>query len=169
MQPARPRGTPSPATTRFVEAFWRHWDSAIDQLKSFGLLPPRACQCRPQWPALETEQNGVRTPVEPSEYPIGWSATTGVKARCARCGASYPGNYRAADAVPVPFPQPRRPGELKCSCRPQWPQLVAKLDGDWVVGRSGSDGRRVVNGAEVGAFCRDCGARHIGPMVVLPE
>jgi hypothetical protein len=169
MQPARRRGPPSPATTRFVAAFWRSWDAAVVQIRSLGLLVPRTCRCRPRWPALETDQNGHVTPVEPSEYPIGWPATTGAKARCARCGATYPGNYRVGDAVPAPFPSPRRPGELKCSCRPPWPQLLAMVDDDWVVGRSGIDGRRIVNGGRVGAFCRDCGARYIGPMVVLPE
>lgn len=169
MPPARRRATPSPATTKFVEGFWRSWDAAVFRVKELGLMAPKTCRCSPQWPSLEAEQDGQVTPVEPSEYPIGWPATTGHKARCAQCRAPYPGNYRIAEAPPGPFPHPRRPGELKCSCRPPWPQLIAMVDGGWVVGRSGNDGRRVVNGGEVGAFCRDCGAQHIGPLVVLPE
>ncbi|MEP6696242.1 MAG: hypothetical protein ABJA34_05095 [Pseudonocardiales bacterium] len=166
MQPSRARRAPSPATTRFVEAFWRRWDHTVLRVKDLGLRSPRTCRCTPQWPALETTHS---VPVEPSEYPVGWPATAGHKARCARCRATYPGDYKVSAPAPGPFPLPRRPRELKCTCRPPWPQLIATVDGAWVVGRPGTDGRRVVNGGEVDAFCRDCGARHIGPIVVLPD
>ena len=76
MPPARRRATPSPATTKFVEGFWRSWDAAVFRVKELGLMAPKTCRCSPQWPSLEAEQDGQVTPVEPSEYPIGWPATT---------------------------------------------------------------------------------------------
>jgi hypothetical protein len=98
-----------------------------------------------------------------------------LRARCTGCGATYPGNFVIAPGTPPPFAWAREPKNTTCSCAPPWPELMAMVDGYWWYGRSGAadesgvDGERVVDGAAVDAFCRSCGAYHVGPMVLVTD
>ena len=63
------------------------------------------CRCDPEWPELETEINGYRTPVEPSEHwsPVSAGLLGELEARCARCHATYPGVWNLKPGTPPPF------------------------------------------------------------------
>lgn len=136
-------------------------------------LKRSGCRCDPRWPSLVTEQNGYTMPAIPSEHGSLWTQFGDLRARCERCSATYPGNFLIAPGTPPPFRWAREPKNPVCSCEPRWPELMVMIDGYWWYGRSGAggaqvaDGERVVDGAALEAFCRSCGAYHLGPMVLV--
>ena len=132
-------------------------------------LKRRGCRCEPRWPSLVTEQNGYTMPAVPSEHGSPRTRVNDLRARCEGCGATYPGNFSIPPGTSAPFSWAREPKNSACSCEPRWPELMAKIDGSWWYGRSGSDGQRVVDGAAYEAFCRSCGAFHLGPMVLVTD
>lgn len=137
------------------------------------LLKRRGCRCDPQWPSLVTEQHGYSMPAIPAEHGSPWTRMNDLRARCEGCGATYPGNFVIAPGTPPPFAWAREPKNPVCTCDPQWPELMAKVDGYWWYGRSGADGEadgeHVVDGDACDAFCRSCGAYHLGPMVLVTD
>jgi hypothetical protein len=125
-----------------------------------------SCQCRPQWPALVTEQNGYVMPCLPSEHGSPWTLLSELSARCGRCGATYPGRFIIEPGTPAPFECARTPKNTLCSCEPPWPQLMVMLRGQWYLGYAGARGEPVVDGAAEEAHCRRCGAHYLGEVVV---
>jgi hypothetical protein len=63
------------------------------------------CRCEPEWPELETEANGHRLPAIASDQlsPITAGVLGELEARCAKCHATYPGNWLLAPGTPPPF------------------------------------------------------------------
>lgn len=96
-------------------------------------------------------------------------AWPGLTARCAQCGRTYPGNFVIEPGTPPPFAWAHEPKNTVCACRPQWPQLMVMVDGQWYLGYPGSRGHLLVDGAVEGAFCRRCGAYFLGDMVLDPD
>ncbi|MFC0526749.1 hypothetical protein [Phytohabitans kaempferiae] len=92
-----------------------------------------------------------------------------LSARCAECGAAYPGNFAIEADTPPPFAWAHEAKKTVCSCKPAWPQLMVMVDGQWHLGYPGTDGDWTVDGAEERAFCRKCGAYFLGHLVVDPD
>ncbi|MEU8076766.1 hypothetical protein AB0B31_15085 [Catellatospora citrea] len=87
-------------------------------------------------------------------------------ATCGACGAVYPGNFVIEPGAAPPFAWAREPKNTVCSCEPPWPRLMVMIDGGWYVGSPGSGGEWVIDGAAQEAFCRSCGAYHLGDMSI---
>jgi hypothetical protein len=105
-------------------------------------------------------------PCLPSEHGSLWTLMSGLTARCAVCGATYPGNFVLQSGTPPPFEWARAPKNTVCSCEPRWPQLMVMLRGQWYLGYPGSRAEPLVDGAAEEAFCRRCGAYFLGKMAV---
>jgi hypothetical protein len=105
-------------------------------------------------------------PCLPSEHGSAWTQLSEMSARCAECGAVYPGNFVIKPGTPPPFAWAHEPKDTVCSCEPRWPKLMVMIDGGWYVGYPGADGELVVDGAAKDAFCRGCGADVLGEMVI---
>ena len=56
--------------------------------------PAPGCACDPAWPALVVRAGTGDIPVEPSATPGPLACL--YYARCARCGAAYPGPFRVS-------------------------------------------------------------------------